>query len=325
MPVKFLLAACCALASVNTLAADDDKRCHYQKLVDLPVKMIGNTPVTDGSLDGHDAQIMIDSGSQNSFLTRKGADALQLTLSHSNSTSVGVGGESVTFWAALHDIGLGSRHLKQHVSVKVIDQSSVNYPFTLGADFLFSYDVEIALAEKQVRLFRPVDCADTFLGYWGDNVSSTTLMELSADDSRQFIIVKLNGQKMRAMIDTGASYSIVNQDAAARAGVRPDSPGAHPLGTLVGIGDHAAKSWVGQFDSIDLGDEAIQHTKIVVADMYGAARDDAHSAGIEGFIDRQPDMVLGADFLKSHRVLLALSQRRMYFSYLGGNVFWVGN
>jgi hypothetical protein len=34
-----------------------------------------------------------------------------------------------------------------------------------------------------------------------------------------------------------------------------------------------------------------------------------------------PDMLLGADFLRSHRVLLAMSQRRLYFSYVGGRVF----
>ncbi len=34
-----------------------------------------------------------------------------------------------------------------------------------------------------------------------------------------------------------------------------------------------------------------------------------------------PDMLLGADFLRSHRVLLAMSQRRLYYTYYGGKVF----
>jgi hypothetical protein len=32
-------------------------------------------------------------------------------------------------------------------------------------------------------------------------------------------------------------------------------------------------------------------------------------------------MILGADFMKAHRILFAFSQRRMYFSYQGGEVF----
>ena len=34
-----------------------------------------------------------------------------------------------------------------------------------------------------------------------------------------------------------------------------------------------------------------------------------------------PDMLIGADFLRAHRVLISMSQRRMYVSYLGGEVF----
>jgi hypothetical protein len=32
-------------------------------------------------------------------------------------------------------------------------------------------------------------------------------------------------------------------------------------------------------------------------------------------------MLLGADFLRSHRVLVAHSQRKIYFTYTGGPVF----
>jgi hypothetical protein len=32
-------------------------------------------------------------------------------------------------------------------------------------------------------------------------------------------------------------------------------------------------------------------------------------------------MLLGADFLRSHRVLVAHSQRKIYFTYAGGPVF----
>ena len=32
-------------------------------------------------------------------------------------------------------------------------------------------------------------------------------------------------------------------------------------------------------------------------------------------------MLLGADFLRAHRVLVAHSQRKLYFTYTGGPVF----
>jgi len=33
------------------------------------------------------------------------------------------------------------------------------------------------------------------------------------------------------------------------------------------------------------------------------------------------DLLLGADFLRAHRVLIAHGQRRMYFEYVSGTVF----
>jgi hypothetical protein len=33
------------------------------------------------------------------------------------------------------------------------------------------------------------------------------------------------------------------------------------------------------------------------------------------------DVVLGADFLRAHRILFAMSQHRLYMSYLGGDPF----
>ena len=34
-----------------------------------------------------------------------------------------------------------------------------------------------------------------------------------------------------------------------------------------------------------------------------------------------PGMLLGADFFRSHRVLVSHSQHKMYFTYVGGPVF----
>jgi len=37
--------------------------------------------------------------------------------------------------------------------------------------------------------------------------------------------------------------------------------------------------------------------------------------------DLETDMILGADFLRAHHVLFAVSQQKLYFSYAGGRVF----
>ncbi len=57
--------------------------------------------------------------------------------------------------------------------------------------------------------------------------------------------------------------------------------------------------------SFKIGDEEIKHTELRVGDI------DLES----------DDMLLGADFFLSHRVMVARSQRKLYFTYNGGPVF----
>lgn len=58
-----------------------------------------------------------------------------------------------------------------------------------------------------------------------------------------------------------------------------------------------------------------------MADLWQGQRDDYHLRSTERDIAGQPRMILGADFVRSHHLLFATSQRRLYFSYLGGAVF----
>jgi hypothetical protein len=59
---------------------------------------------------------------------------------------------------------------------------------------------------------------------------------------------------------------------------------------------------------------------MIIADIFGSARDEMRGRARDA-LDDQPEMILGADFLQSHRVLFANSQRRLYFSYTGGPIF----
>jgi hypothetical protein len=74
-------------------------------------------------------------------------------------------------------------------------------------------------------------------------------------------------------------------------------------------------------DSLLIGNEMIRNTSIVISDLRGSALADSNNMRTADFLREQAEMLLGADFLQAHRVLIALSQRRLYFTYLGGGVF----
>jgi tetratricopeptide (TPR) repeat protein len=114
----------------------------------------------------------------------------------------------------------------------------------------------------------------------------------------------LNGKKIRVMLDTGASTSMLSRSAAERAGVTPDSPGVVKSGRMRGIGSRAVDTWIAPFESFRIGDEEIRNTKLRIGDT-----------------SLEQDMLVGADFFLSHRIYVASSQRKMYFTFNGGPVF----
>ena len=107
---------------------------------------------------------------------------------------------------------------------------------------------------------------------------------------------------------------------AAFAGVTPDTPGAVLRGKYGGVGKDLVDSWIGPFASVAIGNTVIRDTRIYFADIYKGATDKGGGLISRNVVQDQP-MLLGADFLNAHRVLIAHSQRKMYFTHLGGPVF----
>jgi tetratricopeptide (TPR) repeat protein len=117
--------------------------------------------------------------------------------------------------------------------------------------------------------------------------------------------VYLNGKKIHAIFDTGASASMLTVSAAKSAGVTEDGPGTAKAGLWRGIGSRAVQTWIAPFDSFRIGDEEIKHTRLRFGGMTSAGA----------------DMLIGADFFLSHRIYVASSQGKLYFTYNGGPVF----
>jgi hypothetical protein len=132
--------------------------------------------------------------------------------------------------------------------------------------------------------------------------------------------VEINGRPVVAMLDSGAFASVLTTSRASALGVTPQTAGVVSAGCSTGIGEKSIEFWVGPFASFRIGDELIRDPKIRFGDTWkfstfkGGGLLSSRPAGL-------PDMLLGADFLRSHRVLIAHSQRKMYFTYAGGTVF----
>jgi len=123
------------------------------------------------------------------------------------------------------------------------------------------------------------------------------------------------------MLDSGAATTIMTKVDAARLGVTPETPGVVEVGVGGGLGPRHMPFWNGPFASFSIGDETIRDTTIRFADLWKGMPHDSTGSRIPQTAAAMPGMLLGADFLRSHRVLISNSQHRMYFTYAGGPVF----
>jgi tetratricopeptide (TPR) repeat protein len=180
----------------------------------------------------------------------------------------------------------------------------------LGQNFLVNWNVEYDLAKGAIRLFKDTDCSKQFLAYWAVQAQQpytvTNIEKVTPRYPHAIGHAYINGEKIKVLFDSGAFKSVLSLKAAARAGVKVDSPGVIEGGLTGGVGRNMVRSYIAPFASFKFADgEEIKNARLRVAEM---------DIGIA-------DMLVGADFFLSHRIFVANSQDKLYFTYNGGPVF----
>ncbi|SFD18366.1 retroviral-like aspartic protease family protein [Massilia yuzhufengensis] len=307
MKLSHLLACAALLATFPAHAQQEAsaKGCKYVNVASVPLRYTGpGLELTmEGSLNGTPATLLVDTGASDTALTRTGTEPRAMTLWNTGTSVMGVGGYSRIYNTRFKEFRAGPVSSRPG-SLRVIHDfgSAPAYDGIVGAPFLLQADLEFSLAEKQIRFFRPVDCRKDFLAYWDPEAVVLPFERSYSRSPNPHFTVLLNGKKLNAIIDSGASTTVVTLNAAKRAGLKLDAPGVERAGYSAGVGESRVARWVTVFDTLQLGAETIRNARVGVIDA------DLHDI----------DVLLGVDFLRAHRVLFAMSQEKLYISYIGG-------
>jgi tetratricopeptide (TPR) repeat protein len=268
-------------------------------------------PLVHAQLNGRDAVFIADSGAFFSSVTAAAVEEFRLQIDprYQGLFVEGVGGREYARVARAQTftfLGATINKVDFVVAGSYFGGESIG---VLGQNVFRIADVEYDLANGVIRLAQPKDCKNTPLAYWADaehkHYSTIDIDFATAREPHTTGVAYLNGEKIRVTFDTGAGVSTMSLDAAKRAGITPASPGVTYAGEGYGFGHRISKSWIATFSSFKIGDEEIKNARL----RFG----DYELRGI--------DMLIGPDFFLSHRVYVASSQRKLYFTYNGGPVF----
>ena len=311
--ITLLLPALAGLAAATPRADDTPPKCTYVEVASLPIRYVGEglAPAVEGTIDGTPATMLVDTGAYQTQLTMNAATRRDLSLFMTGRWVDGISGISRLYATRLKDFSIGPAHGGHRVELGVIGSTTFTPSFDaiVGAPFLLQADLELDLREKRMKFYRPLECRNTELLLWKENTVILPFVRGYGDSPNPLFKVVVNGKEVEAMIDSGAHRSFMMLDAAKDAGIDVKGPGAIRMGDAGGIGSERAPHWIAPVKSVQIGDETIRDAEIGIIDTQGA-----HGA----------DLYLGQDFLRAHRVLFAMSQKKLYIAYLGGDVFTRG-
>ncbi|HUO20449.1 MAG TPA: aspartyl protease family protein [Steroidobacteraceae bacterium] len=285
--------------------------CKLGRIGELPVTMRDMRPFVHAAINGKDALFLADSGMFFSVLTPAAAKQFNLSLDPAIDILVtGVGGDARAWVTTVKTFTIFGKDLSR-IPFYVLGNDLGNGAVGIIGQNVFRIgDVDYDLANGLITLVRTHgDCKKTSLAYWA-NARDLAYSEIEIDAStveqpHTIGVAYLNGAKIRVMFDTGADASVITLRAAKRAGITPASPGVTSGGMISGVGRRLARTWIAPFASFKIGDEEIRNTHLRIGED----------------MDDDTDMLIGTDFFLSHHVLVASSQRRLYFTYNGGPVF----
>jgi tetratricopeptide (TPR) repeat protein/predicted aspartyl protease len=285
--------------------------CQFQKIADVPVTMEGTRPTIMAQLNGKDAKLLVDTGATFGVVTEETAAkyGMKRSIAPFGATVQSVGGVKRELRAVAADTltfaSVGFRNTDFMLVGRVGGDGIVG---NIGENLMGPFDVEYDFANGAIRYFKATGCNNANnLAYWtaGMTVSKLDIIDPTGILLKVITNARVDGHLIRVTFDSGASLSVLSKPAAARAGIQINSEGVVSGGIGYGLNGQGLDSFLAPFASFKIGEEEIKNTHLRVA------RIDLPTS----------DMLLGADFFLSHRILISNSQKKVYFTYNGGPVF----
>lgn len=280
-PMRVIFLAVVALAAFSG-TSEAAEPCRLLQVAELPVTMVGYSPLISASIDGHTVQMEADTGAARSMIWRPAAKQLGLDIREGDVTFYGAGGREEGGIVWVRDFGLAGATIH---NARLYTAGRGNLPASsaglIGEDFLSAWDVEFDLAAGKIRLFTPKNCKGDGVVYWASTVTTQAVHQ---------------------------------------AGLESEIP-VTDTGTTRGIAGKAMDTSVALFKTINIGDEGVRNVELRIANLFGKNTAMQTGSHIAQSVNNDPEMLIGADFFLAHRIYIARSQGKMYFTYGGGPIF----
>ncbi len=283
------------------LSAESENKCQLINVQTLPITFSGSgfAPTIGGSINGKPTKVLIDLSAYETSIDTAALDAFGISYREAHHNVPGIGGPQAAHEAFIEELKAGPAKGSGWFRAYHFGEAEIGFRF--GADSLLRLDLEISMAQKYIKFWRPVDCADNHLAHWDVDAVSIPF-NVEADDARPRFKVRINGHDAEAMLSPASSVSVIDSKLAKRIGLVPDA--LADAGKVKGTGSRLVNSWIAKIGMFEIGDEKIENAKIRMLDTGPTVQ-----------------VILGADFIRAHRILISAKQHKVYLTHTGGDPF----
>lgn len=327
--MRTLSFACCVvafLAGASPATAEDS--CPPLTMITSVDMQIGSdgriyVPVT---INGVKKSMLIDTGGFFTEITEPASKELKLSPRHTRLELVGVAGDK-TGLAVRAGFALGKLHADS-MDFMVMPGNHAFAPDVtdaaglLAPNLLRVYDLDLNISGRKVNLISPKHC-DGRVVYWPAASVAVIPVRINSD-GHIFLPIQLDGESMTAVLDTGATTSVLNLDTAQKAfGLKPGSGNAPLNGSLV---NGEIKVYSHRFKTLALEGVAVSNPTLTLMPdlMRGKLYNPRNKLEGDTRISNSAietglgDMILGMDILRHLHMYIAYKEQKLYVTPASG-------
>ncbi len=280
--------------------------CEVRERAEVPFTLTSGHLLVPLTVNDIGATFVLDTGAERSLVTPDAVRRLDLALDQWVGTTMrGVGGVVEHQNADPRSLTLGGVALQRHTithdtsfTVGALPQTGVGEPVDglLGRDFLSVFDLDFDVLAHRLTLYDVRGCSGRFLPW----TPPYTLVPAETPMTHALILpLTLDAHRLTALLDTGASASMLVLPGMIRLGLTPEALAGDPGSAVRGLGRQAVEMRRHRFASLQIGGVTQRDPVLWVAPVRIAPIVDA---------------LLGADWLAM--------QRRVWISFATSQVFF---
>ena len=307
------------LAGILLLSAPAQAACTLGAVAVLPTHLQRGHLVFPVDVNNHQANLILDTGAFATMFWLSSAEPLGIPMTGTDALTSGLGGVSEVYHGTVKRFRLGGLNADNMVvGGAESTQAAAGWGADglLGMNMMAAYDVDLDTPGQHVIIFEADgDCSKP-------NVAlSPPLYSVALEEvlhNRQAVVgLTIDGQRFRALLDTGAPGTVMYRHAASRLGLDLSglrAPGHH---VVHGIGPFGVAAVSHVFDHVSIGNLTVNNMQVEIVDQVERKR--VHTGSLLADpADEEgggQDVLLGADFLQMVHVWISHSSHRMIMQY----------